>query len=162
MELWVSWFVLAALSLTTLALVWLAFRFTFARLWLRVTVRMVSGLAALPFALASLIWLYGLGCESHTVLIGSPDHTHVARVLVNAGWNEPDFGFVVLRRSWSPSWHNVFEGDGFIGKSGEPIEPQVRWIDNSHLLIEPNHVDGGEVRLCRDKVDDVSIICSMR
>jgi hypothetical protein len=163
MELWVYWSILAAIFLSTIVLVWLAIRFKVAHRGLRTLVRMVAGISSLPFALVSLIGLYAQGCQTHTPLIGSPDRKHVARVMAQEGWNEPDWSTVIMRRSWRPTWRTVFFGGGFMGNDHEPIEPQVRWLDNSHLLIESRNTDvEGEPLSCISKVEDVIITCRER
>jgi hypothetical protein len=162
MEIWLSWVIVSTLFVCTVTLVWVAARFRFGRKWFRAAVRILSGLLSLPLALVFLAGLSMQGCTSHTALIGSPDHKHVARVIVAEGWNEPDLGTVILRRSWTPAWTVIFHGDSFVGKPGESIRPKVRWSDDSHLVIEPDQLDGGEVRMCRGNAGGITITCKMQ
>ena len=69
-------------------------------------------------------------------LAGSPDGRYVARILVSPRTLiDSGRSSVILRRSWSPVWRNVWTGDGWLAGRGE-ASPHLHWIDNSHLVID--------------------------
>jgi len=75
---------------------------------------------------------------------------------------------VDLRARWAPWAENVYRGLGsWDFKHGKPFDPEVRWIDNSHLSIRflDNRTGkegrGGPPR-CLTRVGAVQIVCESR
>jgi hypothetical protein len=63
----------------------------------------------------------------------------------------------VLRRSWSPWWRQAYYGEAEADALGIK-EPQVYWIDNSHLTIDyPTR--GGLRADCAAKLGDIVVTC---
>jgi hypothetical protein len=70
---------------------------------------------------------------------------------------DQDYSTVIVRRSLSPIWSNAYFGLGYFGNGG-PIEPEVKWIDNTHLLISHPEDIGYPLR-CAAKVGEIVITC---
>jgi hypothetical protein len=157
-ELWLAWlYVLLAAAVLLGSIRWL-WRTRPEGRTVRVLVH-VAGLLTTPVAfVVTLFLVLAQGCERHSPLIGSPDGKHVARVLINVGSAmDQDYSTVIMRRSWSPVWRDVYFGLGFYGEIG-PIQPQVKWLDNSHLLIRRPESAGYPLD-CAAKVQEIVITC---
>jgi hypothetical protein len=125
---------------------------------LRISGIVLSG----PIALVSLLALLMIGCESHGPLVGSPDHRHVARVLVAdaLGAVVQPVASVKVRRSWIPAWTDAYVGFGYPGNATTTMEPRVKWLDNLHLLIA--YPTGGEQpAFCRERAGQVIVKCEV-
>ena len=162
MELWLPWII----PLIGLSVVVGILRGTFStrfkqsrHRWLLCT----SGIVlSAPIALASLLALLMIGCESHSPLIGSPDQHHVARVSVTdaLGAVVQPVASVTVRRSWTPGWRSAYVGFGFPGNATTTMEPRGKWLDNLHLLI--SYPAGGEQpAFCRESVGQVIVRCEV-
>lgn len=127
----------------------------------RTIIQVISGVLCVPLAAVPLLLLLlNMFCQSHSPLIGSPDGRHVARVQVSdaLGAVVDPVASVAVRKSWSPAWSSAYVGFGIPGRSGR-IEPRVRWVDNSHLLIEYPYKPDGDPTKCLNRVGDILIQC---
>lgn len=111
------------------------------RTWLRVVARGASGvlfgLAAISFV---LLCIFQTACTERLKPIYSPDGQHMALIRVSMqGAVGRDSASVTLRRSWRPLGVNVWVGILIAAR------PQVRWLDNSRLLIRYEHEPGHTV-----------------
>jgi hypothetical protein len=115
-----------------------------------------SNLAILSFLLTAQ------GCESHGVLIVSPDGRHAARMMIYGNVPGGTSVWVIARRSWSPLSEEVASGSS-IGTLLDPIEPTIVWEDNSHLILDFPATDPGDSsyrHLCQNKqVGDILVVC---
>jgi hypothetical protein len=124
-------------------------------------IRALSIFVSVPVAVLAVLSLLMIGCESYGPLIGSPDGHHVARVQVSdaLGAVVQPVASVAVRHSWIPIWRNAYVGFGFPGSS-ETMEPKVKWLDDSHLLI--TYPAGGEdPTICRESVGQIVVRCEV-
>ena len=105
----------------------------------------------------------------HLGPLGSPDHQHVVIVTytVNDGTGTDEVE-VAVRHVWSPYAHRVYAGPAQYEHNAATPEPELRWIDNTHLEIGYHtYVPGdGVARIthaagqgCAQSADGVIIHC---
>jgi hypothetical protein len=131
--------------------------------WIRVSIRTVASLVAIPAGLVLLLLcLAQSACVYHSSPIYSPDGNHVALVTVyGQGALGVDYASVSVRRAWIPIATEVYDGIGAWPGSFS-VSPEVRWLDASHLLIrysDPRHDEAGGPHLCEDNFGSVQIVC---
>jgi hypothetical protein len=126
----------------------------------RLAVRSLGLIAFIPACLVTLLLLLALGCERRSALIGSPDGKHVARVLVTLGSAmDVDYSTVIVRDSFSPMDHKAYFGPGAYNAK-HAIEPQLKWIDNQHLLVSYYDDWGADYpQECHTHVDGIVVQC---
>jgi hypothetical protein len=126
----------------------------------RLAVRSLGLIAFVPAFLVTLLLLLGLGCERRSALVKSPDGKHVARVLVNIGSAvDIDYATVIVRDRFSPIDHTAYFGPGDYD-ANQAVEPQLKWIDNQHLLV--NYYDdwgASYPQQCHTYVDGIVVQC---
>ena len=137
------------------------------RRWLRLPIRAVASAAgSVSAVIVLLLFLAETGCTKHPPPIESPDGHYVA-ILSYAlqGALGADYADVNVRPWWRPYARNVYSGLGsWDFKNGKPSDPEVRWLDRSHLLIRyrddrtGNEGRGGPA-LCRSRMDGIQIVC---
>ena len=160
MELSLPWLQIVAAAAAALFVVWLGFRLKVDERWNRIVVRLAIAGVSLPFWLGSVFLLTAHGCEGHGPLIESPNGKYVARKLVYGSAIQDDFLTVIVRRSWSPIWHEAFTGNGGEDRQAYPNlpEPRVNWVDDSHLVIDyPS--EGVYLNTCNRVVGDILVEC---
>jgi hypothetical protein len=161
MELWEPWLTPVGAIIVLIVIVRFAFFGSNKDRRPHFVIRTLSILVSVPVVVLAVLSLLMIGCESHGPLIGSPDGRHVARVQVSAalGAVVQPVASVVVRRSWTPAWRNAYVGFGFPGSS-ETMEPQVKWLDDLHLLI--TYPAGGEdPTFCRESVGQIVVRCEV-
>ena len=159
MELWLQWIYPAIGILVTIGILRSTFRKRLDSGWRRVLLRITGVVFSIPFALVTLVFLFMIGCDFNGPLVGSPDRQHVARVQITDAGALGGSASVAVRRSWYPIWTNAYMGLGLHGRDGT-LEPKVKWIDNSHLLI--TFPAGGEDPIsCHQNVGDVQVKCEI-
>lgn len=135
--------------------------------WVRLSGNVALSVLLLPTGLFFLLLcLVELGCTKRVPPIYSPDRKHL--VLLQFGLQGAlgdDYGDVYLRRAWRPFGDRIYEGlGGWDFTHRRPFTPEVRWLDNSHLLIrymddrKPNDGRGGPA-MCKSGSGAVQIVC---
>jgi hypothetical protein len=148
---------------------WMTFRFakSVKRRWLRIPIRAVTcSVGVMGATFVVLLLLFDAACTRRAAPITAPDGQHVA-VLTYAlqGALGDDYANVGIRASWSPRAESVYSGLGHWNfKEGQPFDPQVSWLDSTHLLI--SYLDDrtgsegtGGPPACKSKIDGVEINC---
>jgi hypothetical protein len=150
------------------AVAWTVFLITrrVERRWLRLPIRTVASIAGvIGAAVVILLSLFQIACTKHVSPLKSSDGQYVAVLKFSfQGALGDDYANVNVRRWWSPFAENVYSGLGYWDfKNDKPSEPEVRWLDRSHLLIRYPDPTGNEVlkglQVCRTRVGDVEIVC---
>lgn len=123
--------------------------------------RCVWAVIAVPaVGLFLLVCLSTPGCTRRPPSIYSPDGKHLAIVeFLEAGVFDDDYVTVSLRRSWWPFATVVYSGSGGYDANPAQSSPEVRWIDDSHLLVRYAPSDRGPKRPCVDLKGDVQVVC---
>ena len=156
MEIWLSWMFPLAGALIFIGILRGVFSKRLKPGWKTSVVQVTGLLFSIPFALLTFFSLLAIGCESNGPLLGSPDHLHVARVQTLDGGALGGSASVAVRHSWYPNWRYAYKGDGQKQRDGS-FDPEVKWVDNSHLLIlYPGR------GVCLDNVGDVFVTCEQR
>jgi len=158
MELWLPWLYITAAGPLFVGSIWLFWKKKMERKSAHLVIQIVGRITSPVLFLATIFLLLGVGCERHSQLIGSPDGQHVARVLVTVGSAvDQDYSTVIVRRSWSPVWTKAYFGIGLFDGRGS-IEPLVKWLDDTHLLIKYPETNGYPLD-CATKVGNIAITC---
>jgi hypothetical protein len=114
--------------------------------------------AVLLWSFSALLWM-AHRYEQDGPLLGSPDGRHVARLII---WGEEAEGTslrVIERRSGRPSWQVVSKAST-IGMRVGPIEPRLRWVDDSHLVIDyPTPTQGTSFDCQNKQAAEIQIVC---
>jgi hypothetical protein len=144
---------------------WIIFRFAnrVHRSILRIPIKSIAGVVGvLGVVLVLLLMLMEGACSKYAPSIQSPDGKHVAVVrYVLAGALGADSAIVKIRPRWSLFAETAFSGAGSWNfKENKPYDPEVRWIDASHLLIR-YRIDRleGDAKVCSGRVKGVEIVC---
>jgi hypothetical protein len=136
------------------------------RRWLRWATKSVATFGALICtAFFGLLILGEVGCTKHTAIY-SPTGEHVAVVtFLGQGALGDDYAVVRARPRWRPYAVIVYQGlGGWDFKKNVLDNPEIRWLDESHLLIRyfddrtGNEGRGGRA-ICRDHLDEIEIRC---
>jgi hypothetical protein len=137
------------------------------RRWLRLPIKMAaSAVLVIGAAFLLLLVLFEAACTKHVPAIKSPDGRYVA-VLSFAvqGALGDDYANVSVRAWWSPYAESIYSGVGsWDFKNNKAYDPEVRWLDRSHLLIRyrddrtGNEGRGGPA-VCRGRIGGVEIVC---
>ena len=105
---------------------------------LRLSIRTVSSvLVGISGVLVLFVSVASVGCSRYAAPIYSPDRRHLAvRTYALQGALGDDYATVGVRPRWRPWATSVYSGLGnwnFAEK--RPVDPEVRWLDSTHLLI---------------------------
>ena len=130
--------------------------------WLRWPVR--GGMGTGTFLTTSLLLLSILGefdCTARAPAIFSSDGKHVAVQRWGLqGALGADFATVKVRHRYSPFFQKVYSGPGYPpGPFSPDRDPQVRWLDNRHLLIRYHDWGYEYDQSCAPRASGVDIIC---
>lgn len=129
--------------------------------WVRTSIRALA-LAAFAIALAVvfMLLLVEVGCSEHPPSIPSPDGRHVAILSYTMqGALGDDYASVSVRSRWIPWAHTVYSGVGVWDfKRATPADPEVRWLDDSHLMIRSHYVQRPHTT-CLNRVGELRITC---
>jgi hypothetical protein len=128
-----------------------------------------SACSLLAFASAAVILIVSVvsvGCSRHAHPMYSPDHRHVA-ILTYAlqGALGDDYATVAVRSRWTPWATEAYSGLGaWDFKHEKPWDPEVRWLDSSHLLIRYFDYRAGTTgrstrTTCRTQIGTVQVVC---
>jgi hypothetical protein len=137
------------------------------RRWLQVSIKTVaSALFVGSVILALLVVLSSAGCTRHAPPISSPDGRHIAllRYALQGALGD-DYATVELRSRWTPWAESVYSGLGnWDFKNDKPGDPEVRWLDGTHLLIryydDRTGKEGrGGPATCLKRIGEVQILC---
>jgi hypothetical protein len=137
------------------------------RRWLRLPIRVAaSTVLVIGASMLLLSALFEVGCTKHAPLIKSPGGQYVAVLRYSlSGALGDDYANVSVRPWWCPYAENVYSGlGGWNFKDNKPYDPEVRWLDRSHLLIRyrddrtANDGRGGPA-VCRGRIRNVEIVC---
>ncbi len=127
------------------------------RWWVRWPVR---GGASAGMILTLLVLAVDYSCSTRAPHAFSPDGRHVAvRSWGRAAPGETGFATVKVRHRYSPFAKIAYSGPG-LPRLWSAGDPQVRWIDNNHLLVQ--YVDWGTgegEQICAPHALGVEIIC---
>jgi hypothetical protein len=133
----------------------------------RIVLRLLSSIlaiAGIPLLIGAVI--LESTCTRRPQAIVSPDGKHIVfNDFVAQGALGDDYATVRVRRAWSPFSETVYSGLGsWDFKENRQTNPEVRWIDNSTLLIR--YYDdrrGSEGRggpaLCENRSGRIRIQC---
>ena len=126
---------------------------------LRSAGRVISFLLAILSTLLACLLLFGeWACTARVPAKASPDGKHIALESWGLqGATGADLATVQVRSRWSPVAKLVYSGPG---SSVREVDPEVRWIDNTHLLIRYNKWDGYE-HTCKTSVESIDIVCEV-
>lgn len=162
MELWEPWLIPVGATFVVIAIVRFAFFRNYKSPGFRFGLRILSVLLSVPIAILAGLGFLMIGCQSHGPLVGSPDGRHVARVQVSDALGavvEP-VASVAVRHRWTPGWTNAYVGFGYPGSAKSIMEPQVKWLDDSHLLI-PYPAGGTDPTFCRESAGEIAVRCEI-
>jgi hypothetical protein len=146
-----------------LSAIWMIFR-TARRIrfrWLRVSIRAVaSSVLVCGLLFVCLLFMFELGCSKHPPSIYSPDGSRLAVLsYILQGALGDDYATVSVRSRWVPWAQPVYHGVGaWDFKQNRPADPEVRWVDRSHLLIRSLFLRR-EYTACLDRIGDIHVIC---
>ena len=99
-------------------------------------------------------------CTARAPLAYSPDGKHVAVMTWGLqGATGADIASVKIRHRYSPFYTTVYSG---LGAAGNPAvhstDPQVRWLDNRHLLIRYQEWSGYS-QICASNGSGIEVVC---
>jgi hypothetical protein len=131
---------------------------------MRIATRMGASVAAVLSAGVLLFLLLGeVACTKYTRPSYSPDGKHVATIsYVLQGALGADYAIVLVRHSWYPFADHAYDGIGsWDFKHEKPGSPEVRWLDDSRLLIRyfDDRTDTEGRAICRNQVGKIRILC---
>lgn len=158
-ELFVPFAVLALCGLLTGALV---FSRRVKNRWVRIPLRLTSSAGMLLGLLLLVAFTFSeYSCTARAPSAYSPDGKHVAVLTWGLqGALGLDMADVSVRHRWSPFAKVAYSGPGDAGHGGDP---QMRWIDNTHLLIRYHDYGYGPgtgyEQSCLSHVLDVEVQC---
>jgi hypothetical protein len=130
--------------------------------WLRIPLRGMSIIGAVLTSLLLALFMLGqYACTARIPVSYSPDGKYAAILtwgLQGAlGW---DMAHIGVRQRWSPYARTVYDGPGTSNiPGGRVTDPQVRWLDNKHLLVRYLDHGSGYEQTCTTHVFDVDVIC---
>ena len=134
--------------------------------WIRWSVKTLASVLLFPAgALFLLMCLAQSACTRRASPIYSPDGKHIALLrFAMQGALGDDYGIVYVRRSWLPFADKVYSGLGYSDLGLRPPMPEVRWLDNSRLLIrfwdDREKGDGrGGPPICKTSAGTVRVVC---
>jgi hypothetical protein len=128
----------------------------------RIPVRVTASAGMLCSSLLLALLIFDLySCTGRVPAIYSPDGKHVAIVTYGLqGALGLDIAAVSVRSRWSPHARSVYTGAGDWGAPfGRRNDPEVRWIDNDHLMIRYRDYGRGYQQDCQQRVGDIQITC---
>jgi hypothetical protein len=126
------------------------------RRWLRIPARAIAAVfLATTTALVMFLSLVELGCSKHSQLYSS-DGKHVLVIsYIGQGALGADYANIFIRSRWSPFAKRIFHGEAqWDFKLNKLTSPEVKWLDNSHLIIS-KYTDA----MCENHAGNVEINC---
>lgn len=132
--------------------------------WLRLPIRISSGLLTLPAcALFLLICLAQATCIRRPSALPSPDGMHVALLEIqDQGALGSSSAVVKVRPSWLPWSSVVYTGGGsWQHRQGAPHSPEVRWLGPARLLVR-YRPDGRRTAPCHPSAGAIQVVCEKR
>jgi len=129
--------------------------------WLRWPVRTLASVGmVLTLILLVLFVFAGYSCTARAPLFYSPDGKHVAVLTWGLqGALGMDLATVMVRHRHSPFAKKAYSGPGIppYPRTAD-ADPQLRWVDNKHLMISYREYPGYQ-QTCVPHVFDLDIIC---
>ncbi len=104
---------------------------------LRIALRAVTGfLSLLALLIGGALLFFDLNYTRHLAPLISPDGRHIATTsyIVGTGTGS-DMAEVAVRGAWNPYAHRVYTGPSQYEPNAATPEPEVHWLDNTHLEI---------------------------
>jgi hypothetical protein len=131
------------------------------RKWLRWPLRGTAIVGATLTLFVLALFIFGeYACTARVPVAYSPDGKHAAILTWGLqGALGMDIANVAVRYRYNPFAKNVYSGPGIspIPHSSD-IDPQIRWIDNTHLLIRYHDYPEYD-QTCASGAFDVEVIC---
>ena len=128
---------------------------------LRASIRVLASVALA----AGMVLIFGLsvielGCSKQGSSIYSRDGQHLAILSYTLqGALGDDYATVSVRSRWIPRAQTVYNGVGVWDfKQHRPADPEVRWLDGSHLLIRSHYLQR-EHTTCLNRIGEVRVNC---
>jgi hypothetical protein len=158
MELWFPWVKITLIALVGLGLFAASLRLSPTKGPKYSAVKFITGALCLSlFSFAVYLAFMEMG-PRNSELVESPDGKHVARIMITAGSVvDSKYSSVIVRKTRSPTWRRAYFGFGYFQEGG-PVEPNLHWVDNSHLIIDYQQ-SKIEPSVCVNKVEDILIEC---
>lgn len=134
---------------------------------LRLATLILAPTAAVLFlAVAGLLFFFNASYTRHLATVAAPDGRHVAipTYIVNDGTGV-DTAEVSVRHAFDPYAHRVYTGPVHFDPAQSPPEPELQWVDDTHLLIRyhtwlyPNGTSVAREQGCAAEAEGVSIRC---
>jgi len=129
--------------------------------WMRISGTIAASVLMIPASLLFLLLCVAqVGCTKRMTL-PSPSGKHIALLeFALQGALGADYANIYVRESWWPVAQRVFQGFGNWSPNPQGCSPEMRWLDDSHLLIRywSDMSQGGYVT-CRQKVGNVQVEC---
>jgi hypothetical protein len=129
---------------------------------------MTGLLAMLAVCIGGALLFFDMNYTRHLRPLVSPDGRHVATTSYVVGTGAAaDLAEVAIRSARSPYAHRVYSGPAQYEPNAVTPEPEVRWIDDTHLEIRFHTYvsrDGGAVvaageQGCAGSADGIAISC---
>ncbi len=99
-----------------------------------------------------------VGCHKRPPILPSPDGRYVAIVdFVLGSALDSDIAHVSVRRSWTPWWTYVYDGVGAWDRKTDQGDPEVRWLNKTHLLIRSSYITNDTT--CLSVAGEVTVRC---
>ena len=131
------------------------------RRWLRWRVRGGAGVGMALTVLSLALFVVGdYSCTARAPLAYSADCKHVAVLTWGLqGALGSDIATVKVRHRYSPFAKTVYSGSGWSDSPDlHDTNPQVRWIDNKHLIIRYYEFPGYE-QVCAPHALGIEVVC---
>jgi hypothetical protein len=128
---------------------------------LRISIKTIaSAFLVCSVFLVLLVLMVSGGCSKRAPLMYSPDGRHVViRTYIFQGALGYDYATVYLRSRWIPWAKIAYSGVGIWDfRTDKPSEPDVRWLDSTHLSIKYYDHQGGTAT-CVNRIEEVQIVC---
>ncbi len=98
--------------------------------------------------------------------IRSPDGKHIALITYTVGdGSGVDTAEVAVRHAWDPYAHRIYTGPVRFQPDASPPEPEVTWLDATHLrirfhtLLDPNGRPLPVEQGCAAQAEDIAVRC---
>ena len=132
----------------------------------RLLLRTLTGAVGVVFLLAGLaaLW-FDTSYTRRLAPVISPDGRHRALVSYTVGdGSGTDQAEVAIRASWSPYAHGIYAGPAHFDPHARTPEPEVTWLDSSHLSIRFHTYVGnngvlGAPQGCAAAAEGITIVC---
>lgn len=125
-----------------------------------------GGVAMLALLVAGVLSFFLYAHTRHLPPLMSPDGKHVALRSYTVGdGSGVDMAEVAVRHAWDPYAHRVYTGPVRFQPDASPAEPEVTWMDATHLrirfhtLLDANGRPLPAEQGCAAQVEEVAIRC---